>query len=287
MLVGRGRAPGGAAFCCCPTVALAQDLTAETTGCGTDERPEDHRWHLGLGLAVQDVAGSNIWGGRTYVRDQGYTWRQDHGSIRHVSWQRRTDASLGEELHWCTRDGAHLLTEARAVAASALPGSDATWVLDFAFRLTNPGHRRVELGSPATNGRAGAGYGGLFWRLPRPAGPPRVFTAGVEGEERVHGTRAPWVAYTGDDGSPTSRFTVVLAAMDEATRQDPWFVRVDGYPGLCSSLAATTPLVVAAGAGVTRRLRALVADGALTPADINTHLDVRDGGLTPPYAAAL
>ena len=33
--------------------------------------------------------------------------------------------------------------------------------------------RPVRLGSPATNGREGAGYGGLFWRLPRALSDPR------------------------------------------------------------------------------------------------------------------
>ena len=37
----------------------------------TDAHPADHDWHLGIGVAVQDVAGWNLWGGRTYVRDQG------------------------------------------------------------------------------------------------------------------------------------------------------------------------------------------------------------------------
>src|SRR5690606_32857639 len=41
----------------------------------TDALPADHRWHLGASLAVQDVSGTNLWGGRTYVRGTGYTWR--------------------------------------------------------------------------------------------------------------------------------------------------------------------------------------------------------------------
>ena len=48
----------------------------------TDALPADHVWHLGASLAVQDVNGSNLWGGRTYVRDVGYTWRDDHGRHR-------------------------------------------------------------------------------------------------------------------------------------------------------------------------------------------------------------
>ena len=39
-------------------------------------------WHLGAGVALQDVDGVNFWGGRTYTRAAGeYVWRPDHGSI--------------------------------------------------------------------------------------------------------------------------------------------------------------------------------------------------------------
>ncbi len=37
----------------------------------TDHVPEDHVWHLGAGVALQDVDGINFWGGRTYTRDAG------------------------------------------------------------------------------------------------------------------------------------------------------------------------------------------------------------------------
>ncbi len=48
----------------------------------TDHQPLDHVWHLGVGVALQDVDGVNFWGGRTYTRAAGeYVWRPDHGSI--------------------------------------------------------------------------------------------------------------------------------------------------------------------------------------------------------------
>ncbi|CAM5689168.1 hypothetical protein SBADM41S_07708 [Streptomyces badius] len=37
----------------------------------TQERPADHRHHLGVSIAVPDVSGRNFWGGRTYVRGRG------------------------------------------------------------------------------------------------------------------------------------------------------------------------------------------------------------------------
>jgi hypothetical protein len=57
----------------------------------TDALPADHRWHLGISVALQDVEGWNFWGGRTYVRGQGYVWRGDHGRIEHAGFARLGD----------------------------------------------------------------------------------------------------------------------------------------------------------------------------------------------------
>ena len=63
-------------------------------------------------------------------------------------------------------------------------------------------------------------------------------------------------------------FTLALAPGDAATAGDPWFVRAAGYPGLGSSLAWDAPVTIAPGQQVTRRVRALVADGRLTDAEV-------------------
>ena len=41
------------------------------------------------------------------------------------------------------------------------------WTLDMAFELTNVCSEALIFGSPTTQGRPMAGYGGLFWRGPR------------------------------------------------------------------------------------------------------------------------
>src|ERR1700738_3733425 len=56
----------------------------------TDLLPADHLWHLGVSLAMPDVAGANLWGGRSYVHGRGYVWLADHGEIEHLGWQRVT-----------------------------------------------------------------------------------------------------------------------------------------------------------------------------------------------------
>src|SRR5699024_4753991 len=149
----------------------------------TDTAPADHTWHAGVGVAVQDVAGTNLWGGRTYLRGAGYQWRSDHGRTEHLRWLDRSCDSFTEELGWLAPDGRLLAREVRTVAARAL--TEASWLLDFRFVVHNPGDEPLPLGSPGSNGRAGGGYGGFFWRLPA-CEEIDVRTSAARGEESVH-----------------------------------------------------------------------------------------------------
>lgn len=223
----------------------------------TEEMPDDHTHHLGAGVAVPDVAGANFWGGRTYVRDQGSVELDNHGVQVHQAWKLCDPDGFVEELSW--RAGpertTELLREHRTVAATAL---DATaWALDFTFSLTNTSGDGLSIGSPATNGRPGAGYGGFFWRAPRERAAPLAFTAAGEGEEAVHGRTADWLGLAGDG------WTLVFAGATARTRRDPWFVRTGEYPGVGSALAWADRLPVAAGETVVRRVVTVVADGVL------------------------
>lgn len=234
----------------------------------TDYMPEDHRWHLGISVAIQDVEGVNFWGGRTYVRDQGYVWRYDHGTQRHLAWLERRADHCVQELGWYAPDGRCLVVESRTLTAASDPADPSSgWVLSISSELHNVSRGGLALGSPATNGREGAGYGGLFWRLPRPSAPPLVFTATELGATAVHGSVAPWLAWVGDAGDPNAPFTLVLAS------EDPWFVRAEGYPGICSALAFHKPVELASDGVLTRRLRALVVDGALDATAILRRLE--------------
>jgi Methane oxygenase PmoA len=215
----------------------------------TELTPPDHPHHLGACLAVPDVAGQNFWGGRTFVRHRGPTELDNHGVQRHTRWVHRSAAGFTEELSW-TAARRELLQERRTVAVRALTGP--AWALDFAFTLTNTTPEPLRIGSPATNGRPGAGYGGFFWRAPAGAAPPRVFTPGADGEEAVHGRPAGWLALTGPD------WTLVFSGP-----ADPWFVRTREYPGVGSALAWEHPLTLPPGAALTRRVVTAVADGRL------------------------
>lgn len=220
----------------------------------TELGPADHPHHLGVGVAVPDVEGHNFWGGRTYVRDRGPTELDNHGAQRHTSFPLRDPDGFVEELRWVA-SGAELLRERRTVAVTEL--TSTAWALDFTFSLTNITPGPLSIGSPATNGRPGAAYGGFFWRARKEATAPEVFTVDREGEDAIHGTRADWVALAG------GTWTLVFAGATEVTRHDPWFVRAAEYPGVGSSLASGARLPVPPGETVVRRIVTVVADGRL------------------------
>jgi hypothetical protein len=169
----------------------------------TDAAPRDHPWHLGLGVGVQDVAGTNLWGGRTYLRDAGYTWRHDHGTVRHDAWDLDEPSLRVESLTWLDADGVPVLSETRTLrwgpAGAIAVGTG--WVLELMTVLVlAPGRTDpVPLGSPGSHGRAGGGYGGFFWRLPACLDVD-VRTPVARGEDAVHGTSpaqgATWVAWS-------------------------------------------------------------------------------------------
>ncbi|MGW4793141.1 DUF6807 family protein [Nonomuraea sp. NPDC004297] len=216
----------------------------------TEVRPEDHVHHLGVGVAVSDLGGANFWGGRTYVKDQGPTWLDDHGTQRHVTFSRLDDDGFAEHLEWLGPDGRLMAREERTVSARPLARG---WALDFAFTLTNLTGAPLEINSSATKGRAGAGYGGFFWRAPGTSH-ARLTLPGDEAS--VHGSTAPWLAMVGT--TPQGQgWTLVFAQADG----DPWFVRVEEYPGVGQALAWDRPLVVAS--ALTRRVVTAVLDGRL------------------------
>ncbi|HEX2144119.1 MAG TPA: PmoA family protein [Glycomyces sp.] len=227
----------------------------------TEAMPPDHLHQSGVSVAVPDVGGANFWGGRTYVRGSGSVPLPNHGVQRHHRWEAQTDAVLVQELHWIGPDGARLLRERRRVAARPVDGR--AWALDFRFALQNVTPEPLEFSSPGVKGRTGAGYGGFFWRARRGPRTVRILGPGVEGEERLHGSRVPWLALSASGPDPWT-----LVFVDIAAQGDPWFVRGGDYVGVGASLAWTEPLTAAPGEGPRRRIITVVADGALGPRTI-------------------
>lgn len=236
----------------------------------TDVRPADHPWHLGVSIALQDVGGWNLWGGATFVRDRGYVDLNDHGRIEHVGLADVRADGFDQRSRWCGAGGQRLLDEHRRVRARLV---EHGWELEVTTALTNATGRGLRLAGPAANGCPGAGYGGFFWRLP-PSVAPRVCTEAGEGERQVHGVAARWLAWIDRD------HTLVFTGTDEATRTDPWFVRVADYPGVGSQLAAPDAVRLDPGGALHRGLRVLVADGALDTGAIESWADGGGAELT-------
>ncbi|WP_284753114.1 DUF6807 family protein [Arthrobacter sp. efr-133-R2A-120] len=225
----------------------------------TDHLPADHPWHLGAGFALQDVNGTNFWGGKTYVRAAGrYEERQDHGRIVEVS-ATHAPSLLEQELSWQAPDGAELLRERRTTRSRQL--DHRTWQLELRTELTAVVDS--SLGGPGSNGALGSGYGGFFWRLPACAG-AEVFTAESRGEPEVHGSASPWLAWAAD--FPDGPATLVFAA--PAAAQDPWFVRMADYPAVGSALAWDRSVELAAGDSLVRTFTVWIVDGRLSPGEV-------------------
>lgn len=234
----------------------------------TDAGPADHPWHLGASLAVQDVNGFNLWGGRTYVRGSGYVWRDDHGRIRHDEWVSRADDRLVHRLSWLDRDGNPLLTEERLLAARPAGDRPDAWVLDVAYTLTAGADGDVSLGSPATNGRdEGAWYGGFFWRAAPTPEPAEVRTADATGEDAVNGSAEPWVALVAPG------YTLVFCGLGEGDR---WFVRARAFPGVGVAFAYDERRLIPAGTSMIGQHSVIVADGRSDRAGVAALLAAAD-----------
>lgn len=215
----------------------------------TVTEPTDHPHHLGVSLAVPDVNGTSYWGGRTYVRGEGSIMVPNHGRQRrdrlHIDGH-----SLDERLSWVDHTGTTQLVEVRELRSAEL---DNGWALRWRSHLKAT-MDAISFGSPATNGREGAGYGGIFWRFaPEIA---RVFSPAGDTERAVHGAATPWLAFT----FPERATTVVLAQGDEPL---PWFVRFAEYLGAGPAIAWDSPRTLPEGGELNLELTAFVLDEEL------------------------
>src|SRR5215213_3933899 len=226
--------------------------------------PADHDWHNGVGMAIPDVNGSHFWGGGTYVHGRGYELLDNHGVITGEP-PKLNDHAFTQELQWIGHDGSVQLREVRSIGWIGI--DEQTWKLIFDSRLR--ADSGAELNSPGSKGRVGGGYGGFFWRFPA-CDNVEVFTPQCRGEEEVHGSVAPWVAWVADfEAGPgvSGPATVVITAPDAAQAGEPWFVRVRDYQGLGSALAWDSPTILAPGEVLHRTFVAAIADGRLTESE--------------------
>ena len=231
-------------------------------------RPPDHVWHKGISLALPNVGPDNFWGGVSYRRGDGYVQLPNNGAMRHQAFAEAAVEDdvvrLAERLDWVTEPGTHLIAEQRRIAATAWPDEGA-WTLAFQTTLRNATGQPIALGSPTTEGRDNAGYGGLFWRGPSSFTGGTVITPDNSGGDELMGWRGRWAAFTGQHSSgqhdETARWSTLL--FRDALGEVQWFVRSTPFAAVCPAPFFSAEYPLAAGSELTLRYDIVIAEGRL------------------------
>lgn len=198
----------------------------------TNFRPNDHPWHHGLSLTLNQVSGITFWGGPTFVRDQGYQRLANQGAQHHIAWLRQTaagtTASLAHQVDW--RSGGDVLLREERNMDVAVDAPAKTWTLRWRSRLENVTARPLSLGNPhSAGGLVGSHYTGLQFRgarelLDEHLDPAIKIVAegGLAGVEAVHGAPARWMEWHGQLDTTLRR---VRVRFENNTGPLHWFVR--------------------------------------------------------------
>ena len=228
-------------------------------------RPWDHVWHKGIAWSLPHFGDDNFWGGPSFRRGEDYKWLPNNGSMRH---ERVLAAGLDggafrftHALSWWTQSGRHVVDETRSIRISPSPDGDS-WTLVFETVMSNVSGSDIQIGSPTTEGRENAGYGGLFWRGPREFAGGRIAGPGGATGEALRGTRGPWLAFVGQHDD-SCRFSTVLIADDTANAQHPpeWFARSEPFACFGPAPFFSEEVTFADGATMKNRYAVVIADG--------------------------
>jgi Methane oxygenase PmoA len=240
----------------------------------TAYRPHDHVWHKGIQLALPHVGDQNIWGGYTWVRDEGrYIQLDNNGSMEHEAFAHLTagtaSVEVAETLGWFSAGGERMADERREVAFDVSGAGDGAWVLSFASTIRNCGDDPLVFSSPTVEGRPDAGYGGLTWRGPRSfTGGEIVASEGRSGPELM-GERGKWLGFVGrHDGSDSASTVVFVDEADAPQVPTTWFVRSEPYAIICASPFFHEAVAVPAHGSLRFAWSVIVADGAWGAEDI-------------------
>jgi hypothetical protein len=235
----------------------------------TISRPWDHVWHKGLSWALPNVGDHNFWGGATYTRATGYANLDNNGSMAHGAFGAidvsGTGITASESLHWSGQDGQPVIAEQRRFNIQVLdvPAASA-WVLLFETQLGNISGAEIGIGSPTTEGRDNAGYGGLFWRGPRSFTGGQFRSEDGTGTDEFMGTRSPWIAFTGQH-DVTCRSSTILFAEDPANpgASNQWFARSSMFACLGSAPFFSEVVPLTENQPLTFRYAVVIADGTV------------------------
>lgn len=227
-------------------------------------RPWDHVWHKGIAWSLPHVGKHNFWGGPTYVRDRDYVQLDNNGSTVHQSFDEITikdrELRIQESLEWITSKGSTWFTERRTLTGWLDEAADR-WTLGFATHFTNVSGTTVAIGSPTTEGRPNAGYGGLFWRGPRSFSDGRVYMEGRTGGDELMGERGRWLAYVGAHDEIDATSTLVFVDESVADQDVQWFVRTDVFACVCPAPFFDTERVVEPGESLAFDYSVTIVDG--------------------------
>ncbi|MHC6593232.1 DUF6807 domain-containing protein [Arthrobacter sp. C152] len=239
----------------------------------TISRPWDHVWHKGLSWALPNVGRHNFWGGATYTRATEYANLDNNGAMTHASFtgidQSDGGITASESLTWTSQDGAPVIAESRRFRIQLLEegtgdAPDGAYAILFETRMSNISGGEISIGSPTTEGRHNAGYGGLFWRG------PRSFTGGTfrnqdgTGTDEFMGTRSPWIAFTGQH-DVTCRSSTVAFVEDAFNPGAPnqWFARSSMFACLGSAPFFSAEVPLREGSPLVYRYAVVIADGGV------------------------
>jgi hypothetical protein len=224
----------------------------------TDSEPPDHSHHLGISVAFSDVSGTNYWGGRTFKPGEGSVMLANHGRQQVTDVYSGKD-SISEYLDWIGADGGVQAVERRRIQVMRHADPRA-WAMSITSTIRPADELdHLEISSSAVKGRAGAGYGGIFWRFPRDARAELVLTEAGTGTDLAHGSLSPWLSLAAVVAG--RRASVVLA--QEPGRTLPWFLRTEGYLGAGPAVAWENSRTVSRDNPLNLTLHAVVMDGVV------------------------
>lgn len=229
-------------------------------------RPYDHVWHVGLSMTVANLAGENFWGGPSYTRESGYVQLENNGRVQHSAWQdifcSNEEMRCTESLEWITKAGAKWIAEERQIVVSEINAEAGYWSLDLSFRLVNVSSQPLPFGSPTTEGRPEAGYGGLFWRGPRSFLHGRILGAdGLEGPGMMS-QRSPWLAFSGwHDGNRAQSTLLFIDQPGNPRYPNKWFVRNDPYACVSCSCMFDEYYILQPGEALELAYRVVIGNG--------------------------
>jgi hypothetical protein len=226
-------------------------------------RPHDHVWHKGIAWSLPNVGPQNFWGGPTFVRDKGYVQLDNNGTQAHRALA-IADDTVTQNLDWLTSSDELWFQEQRTLRLSLVDGG---WALTFTTAMTNVSGETIPIGSPTTEGRPNAGYGGLMWRGPRSFTDGEVLVPNGAGGDDLMGTRAAWLAFRGrHDGHGRTSTLVFVDAPTNPGHPVEWFVRSNPFACVCPAPFFSAEVPVGPGETLTLSYGVVIADGAQDPA---------------------